>query len=77
MEFYDSKPMDISKEVAIAMVEDALLKMGITHMELFKCTAYGDPKLYSNNFSSEEDALKAAASGDRPTITEPVEGGCL
>ena len=71
---YDSKPMDISKEVAIAMVEDALLKMGITHMELFKCTAYGDPKLYSNNFSSEEDALKAAASGDRPTITEPVEG---
>lgn len=70
----DNKPMDMSREEAIAMVDDALVKMGISHMELFKCTAYGEPELNDNAFSGEEDALKAAASGDSAPIREPVEG---
>ena len=71
----DTKPMTMPRKEVISMVEDALVQMGISNMQLFDCRAQGN--MMEDNEpvpDNEKDALILAASGKHSLSPEPKEG---
>ncbi|MGB3925664.1 MAG: DUF6034 family protein [Caldicoprobacterales bacterium] len=72
----DSRPMKMTKDQVIDMVENALIEMGIRNMRLDSIRAYGHYKDYYTPIPENSKAAlsMAAGGGKRPNIPEPAEG---